>query len=161
MGTCPPLDGSTEWLNSEPLGSAELRGHVILVNFWTLTCINWLRQEPHLPAWSRAHRDDGLIVIGFHTTELSFDHEMNDIRQAIAERGIEQPLALDNDYEVWTAFDNHYWPARWVVVARLDQPVGFSRKRARTSHLRLGERGRHGPERRPDRLDLVVSLAHG
>ena len=111
----PSLDGATGWLNSEPLGPAELRGHVVLVNFWTLTCINWLRQEPYVRAWSRAYRDDGLIVIGVHTPEFSFEHEIDLVRQAVKERDIDYPVAADNDYEVWTAFANHYWPALYFV----------------------------------------------
>ena len=111
----PPLGGAVEWLNSEPLGPAELRGRVVLVNFWTLTCINWLRQEPYVRAWSQAYRDDGLVVIGVHTPEFSFEHDIDGVRQAIQERSIDYPVALDNDYEVWSAFDNHYWPALYFV----------------------------------------------
>jgi thiol-disulfide isomerase/thioredoxin len=113
----PPLGGATGWLNSEPLGPAELRGHVVLVNFWTLTCINWLRQEPYVRAWSRAYRDDGLIVIGVHTPEFSFEHDVDGVRRATAERAIDYPVAVDNDYEVWRAFSNHYWPALYFVDA--------------------------------------------
>src|SRR5436190_9081766 len=113
----PPLGGATEWLDSEPLGPAELRGHVVLVNFWTLTCINWLRQEPYVRAWARAYRDDGLVVIGAHTPEFSFEHEIDLVRRATKERGIDYPVAVDNDYEVWSAFDNHYWPALYFVDA--------------------------------------------
>jgi thiol-disulfide isomerase/thioredoxin len=94
----PSLGGATGWLNSEPLGPAELRGHVVLVNFWTLTCINWLRQEPYVRAWSQAYRDDGLIVIGVHTPEFSFEHELDGVRQATKERAIDYPIALDNDW---------------------------------------------------------------
>jgi thiol-disulfide isomerase/thioredoxin len=111
----PGLGGATGWLNSEPLGPAELRGHAVLVNFWTLTCINWLRQEPYVRAWSQTYRDDGLVVIGVHTPEFSFEHEINDVRQATRERAIDYPVAVDNDYEVWSAFDNHYWPALYFV----------------------------------------------
>jgi len=111
----PSLGGATEWLNSEPLGPAELRGHVVLVNFWTLTCINWLRQEPYVRAWSQSYRDDGLIVIGAHTPEFSFEHQLDHVRQATRERGIDYPVALDNDYAIWQAFDNHYWPALYFV----------------------------------------------
>src|SRR6059036_2458430 len=75
----PSLGGATGWLNSEPLGPAELRGHVVLVNFWTLTCINWLRQEPYVRAWSQAYRDDGLLVVGVHTPEFSFEHDIGGI----------------------------------------------------------------------------------
>jgi thiol-disulfide isomerase/thioredoxin len=113
----PSLGGATEWLNSEPLGPAELRGHTVLVNFWTLTCINWLRQEPFVRAWSQAYRDDGLIVIGVHTPEFSFEHEIDGVRHATEERAIDYPVAVDNDYEVWSAFDNHYWPALYFVDA--------------------------------------------
>ena len=113
----PSLDGATGWLNSEPLGPAELRGQVVLVNFWTLTCINWLRQEPYVRAWSQAYRDDGLVVIGVHTPEFSFEHEIDRVRVATKERGIDYPVAADNDYEIWSAFDNHYWPALYFVDA--------------------------------------------
>ncbi len=111
----PPFAGAAEWLNSEPLGPAELHGHVVLVNFWTLTCINWLRQEPYVRAWSQAHRDDGLIVIGVHTPEFSFEHEIDRIRPAINEREIDYPVAVDNHYRIWNAFDNQYWPALYFI----------------------------------------------
>ena len=113
----PSLGGATEWLNSEPLGPAELRSHVVLVNFWTWTCINWLRQEPYVRAWSQAYRGDGLIVVGVHTPEFSFEHQIEGIRKAIDEREIDYPVAVDNDYAIWTAFDNHYWPALYFVDA--------------------------------------------
>lgn len=111
----PSFAGATEWLNSEPLGPAELRGRVVLVNFWTWTCINWLRQEPYVRAWSQAYRDDGLIVVGVHTPEFSFEHEIDGVRRAIKERAIDYPVAVDNDYEIWSAFANHYWPALYFV----------------------------------------------
>jgi thiol-disulfide isomerase/thioredoxin len=113
----PALGGATEWLNSEPLGPAELRGHVVLVDFWTLTCINWLRTEPYVRGWSRAYRDDGLVVIGVHTPEFSFEQEIERVRRASKERAIDYPVAVDNDYEVWRAFDNHYWPALYFIDA--------------------------------------------
>jgi thiol-disulfide isomerase/thioredoxin len=111
----PSLGGATGWLNSEPLGPAELRGHVVLVNFWTWTCINWLRQEPYVRAWAQAYRDDGLVVIGVHTPEFSFEHEIDGVRRAIEERAIDYPVAVDNDYGIWSAFDNHFWPALYFV----------------------------------------------
>jgi thiol-disulfide isomerase/thioredoxin len=111
----PSLGGATEWLNSEPLGPAELRGRVVLMNFWTLTCINWLRQEPYVRAWSRAYRDDGLVVIGVHTPEFGFEHDIDRVRRAVKERDIDYPVAVDNHYEVWSAFANHYWPALYFV----------------------------------------------
>jgi thiol-disulfide isomerase/thioredoxin len=111
----PPFARAVEWLGSEPLGPAELRGHVVVVNFWTLTCINWLRQEPYVRAWSQAYRDDGLVVIGVHTPEFSFEHEIEHIRPAIEERRIDYPVAVDNHYGIWSAFDNHYWPALYFI----------------------------------------------
>jgi thiol-disulfide isomerase/thioredoxin len=111
----PSLGGATEWLNSEPLGPAELSGRVVLVDFWTLTCINWLRTEPYVRAWWQAYRNDGLVVIGVHTPEFSFEHEIDRVRQATKERGIDYPVVVDNDYEIWSAFDNHYWPALYFV----------------------------------------------
>jgi thiol-disulfide isomerase/thioredoxin len=113
----PSLGGATGWLNSAPLGPAELRGHVVVVDFWTLTCINWLRTEPYVRAWSQVYRDDGLVVIGVHTPEFSFEHEIDRVREATRERGIDYPVALDNDYAIWSAFDNHYWPALYFVDA--------------------------------------------
>jgi thiol-disulfide isomerase/thioredoxin len=126
----PSFAGATEWLNSEPLGPAELRGHVVLVNFWTLTCINWLRQEPYVRAWSQAYRGDGLIVVGVHTPEFSFEHDLDGVRRATRERAIDYPVAVDNDYEVWSAFANHYWPALYFVDAKgviRDQHFGEGR----------------------------------
>ena len=111
----PSLSGATGWVNSEPLGPADVRGHVVLANFWTLTCINWLRQEPHVRAWSQAYRDDGLIVIGVHTPEFSFEHDIDRVRQATKVRAIEYPVAADNDYAVWDAFANRYWPALYFI----------------------------------------------
>lgn len=113
----PSFGGATAWLNSEPLDTEALRGRVVLVDFWTLTCINWLRQEPYVRAWSRAYRDDGLVVVGVHTPEFSFEHDIDLVRRATAERDIDYPVALDNDYDIWRAFDNHYWPALYLVDA--------------------------------------------
>ncbi len=111
----PSFDGATAWLNTDLLGPDQLRGHVVLVDFWTLTCINWLRTEPYVRAWSQTYRDDGLVVIGVHTPEFSFEHEVDRVRLATKERDIDYPVAVDNDYAVWSAFDNHYWPALYFV----------------------------------------------
>jgi hypothetical protein len=113
----PSLEGATGWLNTEPLGPDDLRGHAVVVNFWTLTCINWLRQEPYVRAWSQAYRDDGLIVVGVHTPEFSFEHDLDLVRQATVQRTIDYPVAGDNDYAVWRAFANQYWPALYFVDA--------------------------------------------
>ena len=107
----PSLGGATAWLNSEPLDTADLRGHVVLVDFWTFTCINWLRTAPYVRAWAQAYRDDGLVVIGVHTPEFSFEHEIDRVRLSTQERGIDHPVAVDNYYAIWSAFYNHYWPA--------------------------------------------------
>jgi thiol-disulfide isomerase/thioredoxin len=126
----PSLGGATAWLNSEPLGAAELRGRVVLVNFWTWTCINWLRQEPYVRAWSRAYRADGLVVIGVHTPEFSFEHDIDGVRHATKERAIDYPVAVDNDYAIWDAFANRYWPALYFVAANgsiRDQHFGEGR----------------------------------
>src|SRR6185312_7499599 len=113
----PQLGGATGWLNSEPLVPAELRGRVVLVNFWTLTCINWLRQEPYVRAWARAYRADGLVVIGAHTPEFPFERDIELVRRATRERAIDYPVAVDNDYAIWSAFANRYWPALYFVDA--------------------------------------------
>jgi thiol-disulfide isomerase/thioredoxin len=115
--TMPLLGGATEWLNSEPLSPAGLRGHVVLVDFWTLTCINWLRTEPYIRAWSQSYRADGLVVIGVHTPEFSFEHEIELVAQATDDREIDYPVAVDNDYAIWHAFGNHYWPALYFIDA--------------------------------------------
>jgi thiol-disulfide isomerase/thioredoxin len=116
-GQMPSLGGATAWLNSQPLDPAELRGHVVLVNFWTRTCINWLRQEPYVRAWSRSYRDDGLVVIGVHTPEFSFEHDIDGVRHATKERAIDYPVAVDNEYEIWGGFANRYWPALYFIDA--------------------------------------------
>jgi thiol-disulfide isomerase/thioredoxin len=126
----PALSGATAWLNSEPLDPAGLRGRVVLVDFWTLTCINWLRTEPYIRGWSRAYRDDGLVVIGVHTPEFSFEHDIDRVRRATADREIDYAVAVDNDYEVWSAFANHYWPALYFIDAEgviRDQHFGEGR----------------------------------
>ena len=130
----PSLDGATEWLNSEQLGPADLHGHAVLVNFWTLTCINWLRQEPYVRAWSRGYRDDGLVVIGVHTPEFSFEHEVEGVRRATAERGIEYPVAVDNSYAIWRAFD---WPMSPISRRYFGWSVSWSNSTAAFSALGL------------------------
>ena len=116
-GRMPALDGATGWLNSEPLTPEALRGRVVLVDFWTYTCINWLRTLPYVRAWDEAYRDRGLVVLGVHTPEFSFERDIRNVRQAVTSMGITYPVALDNDYAIWQAFANHYWPALYFVDA--------------------------------------------
>jgi thiol-disulfide isomerase/thioredoxin len=116
-GAMPPLDGATGWLNSPPLTTAGLRGRVVAVDFWTYTCINWLRTAPYRRAWADAYRDAGLVVLGVHTPEFPFERDVRNVRWAVRERQIGYPVALDDDYAVWTAFANMYWPALYLVDA--------------------------------------------
>ena len=113
----PALDGATGWLNSEPLTPEALRGRVVVVDFWTYTCINWLRTLPYVRAWADGYRDSGLVVLGVHTPEFSFEHDIGNVRQAVESMGITYPVALDSDYAIWQAFANHYWPALYFVDA--------------------------------------------
>lgn len=124
----PSFAGATAWLNSQSLTPASLRGKVVLVQFWTYTCINWLRTLPYVRAWAEKYRDQGLMVIGVHTPEFSFEHQIDNIRRAAREMRIDWPIAVDNDYAVWRDFDNHYWPALYFADAR-----------GRIRHHRFGE----------------------
>jgi thiol-disulfide isomerase/thioredoxin len=117
-GELPSFDGATGWLNSPPLTPAGLRGKVVLVDFWTYTCINWLRQLPYVRAWAGKYSGLGLVVIGVHTPEFSFEHNADNVRQAVQEMRITYPVATDNDYAVWRAFGNHYWPALYFADAQ-------------------------------------------
>jgi thiol-disulfide isomerase/thioredoxin len=116
-GQLPSLSGATGWLNSPPLTAAGLRGRVVLVDFWTYTCINWLRQLPYLRAWAGKYRDHGLVVLGVHTPEFDVEHDLDGLRRAATELRVDYPVVVDNDYAIWDAFDNHYWPALYVVDA--------------------------------------------
>jgi thiol-disulfide isomerase/thioredoxin len=117
-GDLPALDGATGWLNSRPLGAADLSGKVVLVDFWTYTCINWLRTLPYVRAWAGRYAPQGLVVIGVHTPEFEFEHDAGNVRRAVQDMRVSYPVAIDNDYAVWGAFDNHYWPALYFVDAR-------------------------------------------
>jgi thiol-disulfide isomerase/thioredoxin len=117
-GHLPGFDGATGWLNSPPLTPEGLRGRVVLVNFWTYTCINWLRTLPYVRAWAHKYQDRGLLVIGVHTPEFDFEHDLDNVRQEVKDLGVDYPVATDNDYAIWSAFDNHYWPALYFVDAQ-------------------------------------------
>jgi thiol-disulfide isomerase/thioredoxin len=118
LGALPSLGGATGWLNSPPLTAAALRGRVVLVDFWTFTCINWLRTLPYVRAWAEAYKGQGLVVIGVHTPEFAVEHDVEHVRRAAQELRVVHPIALDNDYSIWRAFENNAWPARYVVDAQ-------------------------------------------
>src|SRR5262249_18608894 len=117
-GVLPSLGGATEWLNSQPLSAVGLLGHVVLINFWTYTCINWLRTLPYVRAWAEQYKQHGLVVIGVHTPEFGFERNVDNVRRAAKDMHIDYPIAIDSDYAIWGAFDNHYWPALYFVDAR-------------------------------------------
>jgi thiol-disulfide isomerase/thioredoxin len=114
-GRLPSFNGATGWLNSPPLTATDLNGKIIIVNFWTYTCINWLRQLPYLRAWAEKYADHNLAVIAVHTPEFGFEHNPDNVHRAVHDLRIEYPVAIDNDYAVWRACDNHYWPALYFA----------------------------------------------
>jgi cytochrome c biogenesis protein CcdA/thiol-disulfide isomerase/thioredoxin len=116
-GQMPPLDGVSEWMNSPPLTREQLRGKVVVVDFWTYSCINCLRSIPYVKAWAERYAKDGLVVIGVHAPEFAFEREPANVRKAIADLGIRYPVALDNDYALWRGFSNQYWPAHYFIDA--------------------------------------------
>jgi thiol-disulfide isomerase/thioredoxin len=116
-GELPELGGASAWLNSEPLTPAGLRGKVVVVQFCTFSCINWLRTLPYVRAWAERYRGDGLVVVGAHSPEFPFEHDLEKIRSALEGMGVDYPIAVDNDFAVWRAFDNAYWPALYIVDA--------------------------------------------
>ncbi|HIE5356053.1 TPA: cytochrome c biogenesis protein DipZ [Stenotrophomonas maltophilia] len=117
-GTLPALDGATGWLNSPPLDAAQLRGKVVLIDFWTYSCINCLRAMPFVHEWQRRYRDHGLVVIGVHTPEFAFERDPRNVMKAVQQLKVDYPVALDNQYAIWRAFNNRYWPAHYFVDAQ-------------------------------------------
>ncbi|PWB26350.1 cytochrome C biogenesis protein [Stenotrophomonas sp. SPM] len=117
-GTLPALDGATGWLNSPPLKAEQLRGKVVLVDFWTYSCINCLRAMPFVHEWERRYRDHGLVVVGVHTPEFAFERDPRNVMKAVQQLKVEYPVALDNQYSIWRAFNNQYWPAQYFVDAQ-------------------------------------------
>jgi cytochrome c biogenesis protein CcdA/thiol-disulfide isomerase/thioredoxin len=116
-GSLPSLAGAVEWLNSPPLTPAELKGKVVLVDFWTYSCINCLRSIPYVRAWADKYKDQGLVVIGVHAPEFAFEKNIGNVKQAVAKLKIDYPVAIDNDYAIWRAFSNEYWPADYFIDA--------------------------------------------
>jgi thiol-disulfide isomerase/thioredoxin len=135
-GELPDLGGANAWLNSEPLTPAELRGRVVLVEFCTYSCVNWLRTLPYVQAWSDRYRDHGLVVIGAHSPEFGFEHDVGKIRAALRSMGVDFPIAIDSDFAVWRAFNNAYWPALYFVDVE-----------GRIRHHRFGEEDYERSER--------------
>ena len=117
-GELPPLDGLGPWFNSRPLGREQLRGRVVVIDFWTYSCINCLRSIPYVRAWHDKYRDDGLVVIGVHAPEFAFERDPANVARAVTDLGIRYPVALDNRYRLWRALDNHYWPAHYFIDAQ-------------------------------------------
>jgi thiol-disulfide isomerase/thioredoxin len=122
-GRLASFEGATRWLNSDPLRPEGLRGRVVLVDFWTYTCVNWLRTLPYLRAWAAKYRDDGLTVVGVHTPEFDFEQNIDNVIAQSRSLGVEYPIAIDNDYAIWSAFGNHFWPA--VYIADGDGQIRF------------------------------------
>jgi cytochrome c biogenesis protein CcdA/thiol-disulfide isomerase/thioredoxin len=117
-GQLPSLDGAVQWLNSAPLSAEQLKGKVVLVDFWTYSCINCLRTLPYVKAWADKYRDQGLVVIGVHAPEFAFERDIKNVTKAMADLGINYPVAIDNNYKIWRAFDNQYWPAHYFADAK-------------------------------------------
>lgn len=135
-GTMPPLTGAVTWINSPPLTPDQLRGKVVVVDFWTYSCINCLRALPYVRAWAEKYRDQGLVVIGVHTPEFAFEKSEANVREAVNRLGVTYPVAMDNDFAVWRAFRNQYWPAHYFIDAQ-----------GRIRHHHFGEGDYDGSER--------------
>ncbi|MBV8172041.1 MAG: redoxin domain-containing protein [Candidatus Eremiobacteraeota bacterium] len=118
QGQIPSFAGATAWLNSKPLTPADLRGKVVLIDIWTYTCVNWRRTLPYVRAWAHKYGRNGLVVIGVHTPEFEFEKDMDNIRRASKEMGVDYPIAVDSDYAIWRALNNEYWPALYFVDAQ-------------------------------------------
>ncbi|MHC8310941.1 cytochrome c biogenesis protein DipZ [Pseudomonas sp. GT1P32] len=117
-GKLPPLDGAVQWLNSPPLDAQALKGKVVLVDFWTYSCINCLRSLPYVKAWAEKYRDQGLVVIGVHAPEFAFERNVDNVTKAMKDLGINYPVAIDNEFKIWRAFNNEYWPAHYFADAQ-------------------------------------------
>ena len=115
LGALGALDAAPVWLNSEPLTATQLRGRVVLVDFWTYSCVNWLRTLPYLRAWWDRYAEHGLVIVAAHAPEFSFEHELENVRRAVGELDVPYPVVIDNEFAIWRSFDNHYWPAAYLV----------------------------------------------
>ncbi|WP_330115412.1 redoxin family protein [Pseudomonas sp. JS3066] len=128
LGAMPSLQGATQWLNGPPLGNEQLLGKVVLVDFWTFDCINCRNSLPYVNQWAARYADKGLVVIGVHTPEYAFERKIDNVREAIKRLGVKHPVAVDNQYRIWNAFTNQYWPAHYFIDAN-----------GRVRHLHIGE----------------------
>jgi thiol-disulfide isomerase/thioredoxin len=153
-GTLPSLAGAVQWLNSPPLTPQALKGKVVLVDFWTYSCINCLRAIPYVRAWAEKYKDKGLVVIGVHAPEFAFEKDIGNVKKAVADLKITYPVAIDSDYAIWRAFDNQYWPAHYFIDAE-----------GRIRHHHFGEDDYDRPERviqqllaEAGRKDVAVGL---
>jgi len=135
-GSLPALNGAVEWLNSPPLTAEALKGKVVLVDFWTYSCINCLRTLPYVKAWAEKYKDQGLVVIGVHAPEFAFEKNPDNVKKAVADLGVTYPVALDNNYAIWRGFNNHYWPAHYFIDAQ-----------GRIRHHHFGEGDYEGSEK--------------
>jgi thiol-disulfide isomerase/thioredoxin len=140
-GHLPGFEGATGWLNSSPLSADDLRGKLVLVDFWTYTCINWLRTLSYVRAWSEKYAEQGLAVVGVHTPEFPFERDVDNVRQAAKDLNVEYPIALDSAYAIWEAFSNRYWPAVYIAD-----------EKGRIRHHHFGEGGYEECERVVQRL---------
>ena len=140
-GELSSLSLATGWLNSEPLTAAGLRGKVVLVDVWTFTCVNWARTLPYVRAWAEKYREKGLVVIGVHSPEFPFERDVDNVRRAAKDMRVSYPSAIDNDFAIWRAFDNHYWPALYLIDAN-----------GRIRHHQFGEGGYEQSERAIQKL---------
>lgn len=147
-GALPSLDGATDWLNSKPLTTEELRGKVVLIDFWTYSCINCIRTLPYLRAWAEKYRDQGLVVVGVHAPEFAFEKRIANVQKALRDFAITYPVAVDNDFRIWRAFGNSYWPAFYIADAT-----------GRIRHHQFGEGGYGQTERVIQ--DLLAEAAGG
>jgi len=134
-GAMPSLAGASQWLNSPPLDAPALKGKVVLVDFWTWDCINCQRSLPHVNDWARRYADQGLVVVGVHTPEYDYEHDVATLRDKVAALGIGYPVAVDNDHRVWNAWGNQFWPAHYFVD-----------RRGQVRHVHFGEGDYAGQE---------------
>lgn len=135
-GPMPSLTGAEQWLNSPPLEGQQLKGKVVLVDFWTYDCINCRRSLPHVNEWARRYADQGLVVVGVHTPEYDYEHDVASLREQVNRLGIGYPVAVDNDYRIWNAWGNQFWPAHYFVD-----------RKGQVRHVHFGEGDYDGQER--------------